>query len=124
MITESFSELLTIKVVLVGESGTGKTSIINNYCSDYFSEETTTTIGSSKNSKILLLSNKMKLKLDIWDTAGQEMYRSLNKLFYKDAKIVLFIYDITNLHSFNEIVNYWYQEVKSNVDTKSGKFTI
>ena len=49
--------------------------------------------------------------LDIWDTAGQEKYRSMGKMFYKDAYIVLFVYDITNIGSFTELKNVWYKEL-------------
>ena len=52
----------------------------------------------------------------MWDTAGQEKYRSINKLFYKDSNIVIFVYDITNKKSFDEIKNYWFEQVKENCD--------
>jgi small GTP-binding protein len=59
--------------------------------------------------------------LKIWDTAGQETYRSINKIFYKEAKIVIFVYDITNIKSFKEIGSYWLHEVKNTVDEDTGK---
>ena len=57
-----------------------------------------------------------EIKFDIWDTVGQEKYRSLAKIFYKDAKVIVFVYDITTEYSFNELKNYWYEETKSNTD--------
>ena len=53
-------------------------------------------------------------ELKLWDTAGQEKYRSLTKLFYKDSKVVIFVYDITNKKSFNEL-NYWINEIKESL---------
>ena len=52
------------------------------------------------------------LTFDIWDTAGQEKYRSLAKIFYKDAKAVVLVYDVTNEKSFNEMKDYWYEQIK------------
>ena len=56
------------------------------------------------------------IKFDIWDTAGQEKYRSLAKIFYKDAKVIVFVYDITREFTFESIKNYWYEETKANAD--------
>ena len=111
----------SIKVVLVGESNTGKTSIINRFCSDIFNEETHVTVGCSCLSRTIEVPPFQKVKLKIWDTAGQETYRSINKIFYKEAKIVIFVYDITNIKSFKEIGSYWLNEVKNTVDEDTGK---
>jgi small GTP-binding protein len=101
------------KVVLLGESGVGKTSIINRFINDTFDPNSLTSLGASFISKPLYIIDKKKsLKLDIWDTAGQEKYRSLAKIFYKDAKIIIFVYDITNQKSFEQIKNYWYSQTE------------
>ena len=61
------------------------------------------------------ISKKGKaVKFQIWDTAGQEKYRSVNKLFYSDAQVALLVYDITRMVTFNEIKDYWYQQVIEN----------
>ena len=52
------------------------------------------------------------MNFEIWDTAGQEKYRSLSQLFYKDASIAILVFDITNEESFEEIKNYWYGQIK------------
>ena len=117
----SSKDTQTVKVVLVGEAGTGKTSIIQKYCKDVFQESTNSTLGSSHETKVIRLSNQKELKLNIWDTAGQEAFRSVNKIFYKDANIVVLVYDITNRESFDEIVNYWYGEIKSHVKDNVGE---
>ena len=62
------------------------------------------------------------INFEIWDTAGQEIYRSLNKNMYTDAAIALLIYDITNENSFTEIQNYWYKQLKENAPKDISKF--
>ena len=59
------------------------------------------------------------IKFEIWDTAGQEKYRALTKIFYKDAAVAILVYDITRRKSFDEIKNYWYNQIK-----ESGKANI
>ena len=102
---------LTIKVVLMGNSGVGKTCISQRYINDSFTNNEQSTVGASYFQKILEIDGK-PIHLDIWDTAGQERYRSMGKMFYKDAFIVLFVYDITDKKSFLELKNVWYDEIK------------
>ena len=101
-----------IKIVLIGNSGVGKTCISQKYINENkeIDLEVTSTIGASYFQKFLEIDGK-NLSLDIWDTAGQERYRSMGKMFYKDAYIVLFVYDITDLKSFEELQNVWYPEL-------------
>ena len=104
-----------LKVVLIGESGIGKTSIIQRFSYNLFDPNYTSSISSQYISKIIELKDiNQTLKFEIWDTAGQEKYRSMAKLFYKDAKIILFVYDITSLNSFKELKNYWISQVQQN----------
>ena len=101
------------KVVLVGESGVGKTCIISRFISGGFDFNVTSTNGASYASKNVQYDKLGKsLLLDVWDTAGQEKYRSLTKFFYKDAKVAILVYDITKQSSFDSLTNYWYKEVK------------
>ena len=101
------------KVVLVGESGVGKTCIISRFISGAFDFNVTSTNGASYASKNVQYDKLGKsLLLDVWDTAGQEKYRSLTKFFYKDAKVAILVYDITKQSSFDSLTNYWYKEVK------------
>ena len=101
-----------IKVVLIGNSGVGKTCISQRYINKLYSGNEDSTVGASYFQKILEIDGKT-VQLDIWDTAGQEKYRSMGKMFYKDAYIVLFIYDITDKKSFTELQNVWYKELKN-----------
>ena len=111
------SDTDVLKVVLIGESGTGKTSIIQRFSYNLFDSNCASSTSSQYISKTIDLKNiNQSLKFDIWDTAGQEKYRSMAKLFYKDAKIILFVYDITSLNSFNELRNYWITQVKENCE--------
>ena len=97
------------KLILVGESGVGKTSIITRYLNKY-QEKTESTLGAYFSNKTIIIDG-YKINLEIWDTAGQEQYRSINALFYKDACICLMVYDITNKNTFNSIKDYWYDSV-------------
>ena len=115
----------TIKVVILGESGVGKTSIISRFINDTFEEELVTTTGASYVSKSMKFSdNNQILNFEIWDTAGQEKYRSLTQIFYKDASIAILVYDITNKDSFDEIQNYWYEQIRESAPKNIGKFII
>ena len=103
---------INCKIILVGDSAVGKTSIIARYLNKY-SPHITTTINTSFYSKLVYIDN-YKINFQIWDTVGQEKYRSLNSLFFKDANICILVYDITNEESFNNIKNYWYESVITN----------
>ena len=110
------------KVILVGETGVGKTCIIVRYVSEEYKEETISTTGASYASKIVEFKEYNKsVQFQIWDTAGQEKYRGLTKLFYKDAKIVILVYDMTRKKSFEEIKNYWYNQIKENSSEEISK---
>ena len=114
----------TIKAVLIGESGTGKTSIIQQYAYKIFDQDCATSISSQYISKIITFPElKKSVRLEIWDTAGQERYRSMAKLFYKDAKIIIFVYDCTSKISYTELINYWIPEVQNNC-MKEAKFAL
>ena len=102
------------KVVLLGESGVGKTSIISRYVRNKFSDVLMSTTAASFASKELILDPNHKIKFKIWDTAGQERFRSLAKIFYQNASVAILVYDITRLESFEKIKNYWIKEIKEN----------
>ena len=104
-----------VKVVLLGESGVGKTSIIAQFTNSTFDPDQVTSLTAQFISKTIEFQNLGKfLKFDIWDTAGQEKYRALAKIFYKDAKVICLVYDITDKKSFEQLKTYWYEMVKTN----------
>ena len=106
------SEVESFKVVLVGESGVGKTSIITQFIDQTFQEDQQSTTGGTFSTKSVLCDNGKVLKFEIWDTAGQERYRALTKMFYKDANAAVLVYDITRKDSFEEMQNYWANQIK------------
>ena len=89
------------KVVLIGESGVGKTSIISRYISNSFRSQQLPTTGANFVSKTVILEDEnQSIKFELWDTAGQEKYRSLARVFYKNAAVCILVYDITRKSSF------------------------
>ena len=108
------SEPDKVKVVLVGETGVGKTSIINQFAEGKFDPGTVTSITGQFSQKTLDFPDGKSLKFDLWDTAGQEKYRSMSKIYYRDANVVILVYDITNQKSFDELKEYWFKEIKQN----------
>ena len=101
----------SIKITLLGSTGVGKTCIIRRYTEGNFDENSPSTTGGSYSSKIITIDNK-EVSLDLWDTAGQEKYRSLGRHFYKDSYIVCLVYDITLSSSFSELKEKWYPDLK------------
>ena len=105
---------ITCKVVLVGDSGVGKTCIIQRYVNNKYTENQETTISASYTYKQLEYKEFNKsISFDIWDTAGQELYRALAKNFYLNATIGILVYDIRRRESFESIKDYWYEQLKS-----------
>ena len=100
-----------IKVILVGETGTGKTSLINTATGKKFTEGEE--ISSIKCSYVQLtkIIEDREYTIDLWDTIGQEKFRSLTKLFFKDSDIVIFVFDITQKHSFDDL-EYWFKIIE------------
>jgi small GTP-binding protein len=104
----------TCKVVLLGESGVGKTCIIARFINNTFEDNIMSTTGASYAGKTMTFDeyDGKSIKFEIWDTAGQEKYRALTKIFYKDASVAILVYDITRKESFEEIQKYWYNQIK------------
>ena len=101
------------KVVLLGDSGVGKTCIISRYISGGFDNNCPSTNGASYATKILEFKDVNKtISLDIWDTAGQEKYKSLTKFFYKDAAVAILVYEITKQTTFDNVTKYWYEQLQ------------
>lgn len=100
------------KVVLVGDSGVGKTSIIAQFIDQNFQEDQQSTTGGTFFSKSVICDGGKILKFEIWDTAGQEKYRSLTRMFYKDSNAAVMVYDVTRKDSFEGLKNYWTGQIK------------
>ena len=102
-----------VKIILIGESGVGKTNLINIAIGDNFSENEKSTTASTLSLKKIKLNNK-EYNLDLWDTIGQEQYRQLTKIFFNNSKIVIFVYDISSKTSF-EALPGWINDVDEQI---------
>ena len=103
-----------IKIILLGESGVGKTCIILRYLNNQFNQNAESTIGTTFGVKELNRNNTI-YTLNIWDTTGQEIYRSVTKLFAQGSKIVILVYSIESKNSF-ESLDYWYKSINEICD--------
>ena len=101
----NFEEEISIKLILLGQAAVGKTSIINRYVADTFESEVISSSSMTYTQKRIII-NKQKILLNIWDTVGQEKFKSLSKLFFNDTKIVILVYSITNKDTFKNL-DYW-----------------
>ena len=111
------------KLLLLGESSVGKTSIILRYIENSFEESNTSTCGIDLKCKYVQCDNK-KIRLDIWDTAGQERFRGLTKNYFRGAHGFVLVYDITNKESFDKLKG-WIKDAKEKIeDVNSFKMAV
>ena len=103
---------LTFKILILGDSNVGKTSLLLTYVDNYFPDSHVATIGIDYKIKEVIV-NGLKLKLQIWDTSGQERFRSMTHTFLRSANGIAFVYDITNKKSFEGVKN-WIKDAESN----------
>ena len=104
--TKAFDVL--VKLLLIGDSGVGKSCLLLRYSDDKFTTSFITTIGIDFKIKTIRLDNK-KVKMQIWDTAGQERFQSLGVAFYRGADCCVLVYDVNNEKSFQNLEN-WREE--------------
>lgn len=108
-----------IKLVIIGDSGVGKTNFIFKFTEDRFSTIHVTTVGFDYKTRIIKLpKSKKNVKLQIWDTAGQERYMALNKSLFQKVQGIVLMYDLTNRDSFDHVTN-WLNLIKQNVTNKT-----
>jgi len=103
---KSYSKEIKYKLIMIGDENVGKTSIISRFKSDKYSGKYEPTLGLDFQSKSIIIDNK-NVKLLLYDTAGQEKFRALVPLYTKEAKIIFFVYDITNYDSFLNIEKWF-----------------
>ena len=107
---------IMVKVVLVGDSGVGKTNIMSKYLKNQFREDSKATVGVEFGSKLFNIEGH-PIKAQIWDTAGQERYKAITSAYYKGAKGAFVVYDITRKNTF-ETVNKWVSDISAAADKK------
>ena len=105
------------KILLLGDSSVGKTCFLLRYSDDTFTENHISTIGLDYRFKLVNLENDKKVKLQIWDTAGQDRFRAITKNYYKGAHGIILIYDVTNITTFNNIKS-WVSQIRENTTEK------
>ena len=106
------NDIEKIKIAILGSCGVGKTCITTRYIKNEYNKDTKSTDGANYQQKIFTRGNKT-VQFDIWDTAGQELYRALARNFYLNASIGILVYDIRRKDSFESIKDYWYDQLKN-----------
>ena len=112
------------KVILIGDSLVGKTCLFKKLTTGHYKEKNVSTIGIDRRTFRVKCDLEEKdgtiisknVEINLTDTAGQERFRSMAKIFYKDAKVVIFVYDITSEPTFEGMKNYWYEQIKINCE--------
>ena len=97
------------KIVLIGNVAVGKSSIIKRYITNEFDNSYKCTVGTELSKKILLIEENKKVNLFLWDTCGQERFRTVTRQYYRDSQAILLVFDLTNEKSFNDL-NSWFEE--------------
>ncbi|KAG5180342.1 Rab8A, rab family GTPase [Tribonema minus] len=113
---------MQIKLLMIGDSGVGKTCLLLRYASDHFSQTFITTIGIDFKIKNIELDTK-RVKLQIWDTAGQERFRTITTSYFRGAQGILLVYDVTDKKSFQSIRN-WVAQIQQHADVHVNKILI
>ncbi|OMJ94210.1 hypothetical protein SteCoe_2696 [Stentor coeruleus] len=103
---------MTFKIIIIGDSGVGKSCFFMQFTEGNFKEDHNVTIGVEYGARTLDIDNK-KVKLELWDTAGQEAFRAITRSFYRNANGVILMYDLTRLESFDSLED-WLREVRTN----------
>lgn len=103
---------IDLKIILIGDAGVGKTSISGRYIDSSFKDAYQATLQVEKRMKIINEDDKTSIRLNIWDTAGQEKFRSITRQFYRDCQGAFIVFDLTKKSSFNELKT-WINELKT-----------
>ena len=111
-----------VKIIMIGEQRVGKTSLINAFLDKNFNPDEKSTSQQNTSSKIVEINN-INLNVSIWDTMGQEKYRSITKSYIKGSDIVIFVYDITKRETFLEL-NFWINAVNEELASEEVIFGV
>ena len=110
-VSQEIKEDFKIKIVIIGDSGVGKTNLVKRFASNTFDGNSKATVGVEFMAKSYKINNQI-FKIELWDTAGQERYKSITAVYYKGAKGALIVYDITSKNSFDNI-DKWLDEIRN-----------
>ena len=110
------NDRIEVKAILLGNSGVGKTNLINTSIGLKFEDCCNPTTTGTFVQKLIPINNK-KYSVNLWDTAGQETYKSITKIFLRKSEIIIFVYDITDEKSFKDL-EFWIQMCKEMIDNK------
>ena len=113
---------LSLKFVLVGEAGVGKSSMATKFCDDHFDPNQQHTVGVEFYCKVVKVG-RQPLKLQLWDTAGQERFRSITKAYFRAAAAVFIVFDVTRRDSFSAVCQ-WFEDAQNLTQTSSIKTLI
>ena len=102
-----------MKVVLVGNCGAGKSSLMLRFTDDRFNETYVNTIGVDFRFRTLVLEGR-RVKMQLWDTAGQEKFRTMTSTYYRSADVIFLVYDVSDQKSYDGLSEYWGREVEAN----------
>ena len=123
ILTEEFNDYdLSFKIIVVGDSGVGKSCLTMKGTKNYFEEYYSPTVGFEFFTFNIRINDK-NIKLQIWDTCGQEAYRSLITSFYRNSSLAILVYSIDNINSYNNIES-WLNEIKSQANPEIKIFLI
>jgi small GTP-binding protein len=112
----------TIKTLIVGDSGVGKSSIMDQFVEEKYSDSYQCTIGVDYKTNYIDISKK-SVKFLLWDTAGQERFNSITKIYYRGAQIIIYVFDITDRISFENIPN-WIKETETTIPDTCAKVLV
>jgi Ras-related protein Rab-8A len=110
------------KVIIIGDSGVGKTNLITRFCENMFKDSYVATIGVDFKIKSLIVNEK-RIKMQIWDTAGQERFKNITQTYYKGSAGIILSFSITDENSFNNIER-WMHQIYNNAPEKVCKILI
>jgi len=111
------------KIVLIGNVSVGKSSIIRRFVHNDFNNSYLCTVGTELFQKSLLIGENKQVNLSIWDTCGQEKFRSVTRQYYRDTQAILLVFDLTNKKSFNNL-NSWYEEALNYINDTNCLFFV
>ena len=112
-----YKEIYELRIILVGDSNVGKTSLINRFMGNDFQENYQCTINVDFKIKTITFSSSIAAELKIWDTCGQERFKSLTSKYFKDAHGVVLVFDVSDLSTFKNLP-FWLKEIKNKSNSK------